>query len=75
METCRSKRGKQSIKRGSQNQDLRKEKGHATEEDIAAGISNEEDQKVNDKSEKLAGDGVGSINGKGLVELGRWIAK
>ena len=34
-------------KRGSKNQDLRKVKGDATDEDIAAGISKEEDQQGN----------------------------
>ena len=57
--------------RGSRNQGLRKVKGHATEEDIATGISTELDNPSNDKSDELADEGVEMVNGKGLAALGK----
>ena len=60
--------------RGVRNQDLRKVKGHATAEDIRLGRSNVKDKQGNDKSDDLADKGVESINGTGLVKLGKWIA-
>lgn len=62
------------LKRGSCNQSLRKVKGHATKEDIQKGISNEKDKEGNDKSDKLADEGVENIQGRGLVKLASWIA-
>ena len=60
--------------RGSRNQDLRKTEGHATQEDIAAGITTEVDKKGNGKSDQLVDEGVEMINGKGLAALGKWTA-
>ena len=59
-------------RRGIGNQSLRKVKGHATEEDVAKGISTCEDREGNDKSDKLADKGVEEIAGVGLVKLGKW---
>ena len=61
------------LKRGWQNQTLRKVKGHATEDDIVKGISNREDKKGNDLSDELADKGVEAIAGMGLVKLGKWL--
>ena len=55
--------------RGAGNQDLRKVKGHATEEDIEQGKSTVKDRNGNNKSDTLADRGVESINGVGLVKL------
>ena len=63
------------VQRGSSSQSLRKVKGHATKEDIQKGISNEEDKEGNDKSDKLADEGVESIQGRGFVKLASWIAE
>ena len=54
---------------------LRKVKGHATKDDVEAGIITEADKDGNDKSDGLADDGVDTINGKGLVALGKRIAE
>ena len=62
------------VQRGARNQSLRKVKGHATSEDVQQGLSNKEDKEGNDKSDKLADDGVESIQGRGLVELASWIS-
>ena len=48
--------------------------GHATDENTAARISNNVDQTGNEQSDGLADDGVDTIKGEGLVQLGRWIA-
>ena len=58
--------------RGIGNQTLRKVKGHATEEDVANGISTWEDREGNDKSDKLADKGVEEVVGVCLVKLGKW---
>ena len=42
------------LKRGIGNQTLRKVKGHATEQDVAKGLSTQEDRDGNDNSDKLA---------------------
>lgn len=63
------------VQRGSSSQSLRMVKGHATKEDIQKGISNEEDKEGNDKSDKLADEGVESIQGRGLVKLASWMAE
>ena len=47
-------------------------KGHATEKDVANGISTSEDREGNDKSDKLADKGVEEFAGKGFVKLGKW---
>ena len=62
------------LKRGIGNQDLRKVKGHATEDDIRAGRSNEYDRDGNDRSDTNADRGVEMIAGEGLVVLGKWTA-
>ena len=62
-------------KRGCGNQDLRKVKGHATEQDVAQGIATIEDKKGNDASDTLADIGVEAVAGKGLVKLGKWFEK
>ena len=61
--------------RGAGNQDLRKVKGHATEEDIEQGKSTVKDRNGNNKSDTLADRGVESINGVGLVKLGKRLAE
>ena len=58
--------------RGVGNQTLRKVKGHATEKDVAEGISIAKDRGGNDKSDKLADQGVEEIAGVGFVALGKW---
>ena len=58
--------------RGAGNQTLRKVKGHATEKDVAKGISTAEDREGNDIIDKLADKGVEEIAGVGLVKLGKW---
>ena len=62
------------VQRGAANQSLRKVKGHATNEDRQQGLSNNEDKEGNDKSDKLADDGVEHIQGRGLVKLASWIS-
>ena len=59
-------------RRGVGNQTLRKVKGHATDQDVAKGISTAEDRDGNDKSDELADKGVEEIAGVGLVKLGKW---
>ena len=59
-------------RRGTENQSLRKVKGHATEKDVKEGISTSEDREGNDKSDKLADKGVEEFVGVGLVKLGKW---
>ena len=56
--------------RGVGNQTLRKVKGHATEKDVAEGMSTAKDRDGNDKSDELADQGVEEIAGVGLVALG-----
>ena len=73
MATSGSKHGRQYSKEGSENQFLRKVKGHATEKDIENGVSNREDQEGNDYSDELADGGVEAIAGTGLVTLGQWL--
>ena len=53
------------LKRGAANQDLRKVKGHATKEDVEAGISTAADKTGSDKSDTNADEGVEKIKGKG----------
>ena len=72
MEISGNKPGSRSTKRGVGNQTLRKVKGHATEKDLAEGISTAKDRDGNDKSDKLADQGVEEIAGVGLVALGEW---
>jgi hypothetical protein len=62
------------IRRGVYNQDLRKVKGHATDEDIEAGRSNRYDRTGNDRSDTNADLGVQMCGGLGLVTLGKWVA-
>ena len=50
-------------------------KGHATKQDIEAGLSTAADKKGNDKSDANADDGVEMVKGKGLDALGKWIAE
>lgn len=59
-------------RRGIGNQALRKVKGHATEEDVANGVSTWEDREGNDKNDKLANKGVDEVAGVGLVKPGKW---
>ena len=61
--------------RGADSQRLRKVKGHATAEDVAAGRSTEEDRIGNDRSDTNADRGVECIHGKGLVVMAGWLAK
>lgn len=61
--------------RGADSQRLRKVKGHATSEDVAAGRSTKEDRIGNDRSDTNADKGVECIHGKGLVVLAGWLAK
>ena len=63
------------LKRGSQNQKLRKVKGHATRADIEAGLATQEDREGNDKADKEADEGVMAIQGEGLVLLADWMAR
>ena len=63
------------LQRGVESQDLRKVKGHATPKDIAEGRSNKIDAEGNDRSDKNADKGVELIMGRGLVVLGKWLAK
>lgn len=58
--------------RGVGSQTLRKAKGHATEKNVAEGISTAKDRDGNDKSDKPADQGVEEIAGIGLVALGKW---
>ena len=60
-----------SQERGVGNQTLQKVKGHATEKDVAEGISTAKDRGGNDKSDRLADQGVEEIAGVGLVALGK----
>ena len=60
--------------RGLSNQDLRKVKGHATEEDVREGRSTHQDKEGNDRSDRNADQGVEQLAGEGLVKLGKWIA-
>ena len=60
--------------RGLSNQDLRKVKGHATEEDVREGRSTHKDREGNDRSDKNADQGVEQLAGEGLVKLGTWVA-
>ena len=62
------------LRRGVDNQRLRKVKGHATAEDIEKGRSTTEDKIGNDKSDANADAGVEAIAGRGLVKLGSWAA-
>ena len=59
---------------GSANQTLRKVKGHATISAVQEGTSNHKDKVGNHISDGLADKGVQSIDGIGLVRLGKWIA-
>lgn len=61
--------------RGRDNQDLRKVKGHATQEDVGNGISNHEYKSGNDISDELADDGVDTLNGNGLARLSSWFGQ
>lgn len=61
-------------KRKAKNQDLRKDKGHATLLDIQEGRSTLKDKIGNNIGDELADRGAQSINGPGLVRLGRWLA-
>ena len=63
------------LKRGPGNQDLRKVKGHATNQDVEKGKATKEDRHGNDKSDKIADEGVEAIGGRGLVKLGAWLEK
>jgi len=63
------------LQRGSRNQRLPKVKGHAKEIDIREGRSTPEDRKGNDTADTNADTGVDLLGGKGLTELGRWVAK
>ena len=63
------------LKKGAANQDLRKVKGHATNEDVEAGISTAVDKIGNDKSDANVGEGVEKIKAKGLIVLGKWIVE
>jgi hypothetical protein len=63
------------LKRGAKNQDLRKVKGHATEQQVQEGQATRADKVGNDKSDDLADDGVRDIGGRGLVKLADWLAK
>ena len=63
------------LKRGAQNQRLRKVKGHATDADVAAGRASQQDKEGNDKADDNADKGVESIQGPGLVELAGWAAR
>ena len=62
------------LKRGSMNQQLRKVKGHATEEDVEKGVATKEDKVGNDNSDILADKGVQDLQGAGLVKLAEWNA-
>ena len=53
--------------RGLANQDLRKVKGHATEEDVREGRSTHQDKDGNDRSDSNADQGVELLAGEGLV--------
>ena len=57
------------LKRGAANQDPRKVKGHATNEDVEAGISTAADKTGNDKHDTNADEGVEKIKGRGLTVL------
>ena len=63
------------LKRGAENQKLRKVRGHATDEDVAAGRATQQDMEGNDKADKCADKGVEAIQGPGLVELAKWAAE
>ena len=58
--------------KGTGNQTLRKVKGHATDKDIAKGVSNAEDKERNNKSDELVDKCVEEIAGVGLVKLRKW---
>ena len=62
------------LSRGVHNQDLRKVKGHATEEDVGKGIATREDKVGYDNSDTLADKGAQEVQGAGLVKLAGWIA-
>ncbi len=63
------------IKRGAGNQQMRKVKGHATDEMVLNGTVKKEDKIGNDKSDENADLGVRSIHGVGLVKLAKWLAQ
>ena len=63
------------LKRGPGNQDLRKVKGHAPKQDVGKGKATKEDRHGNDRSDKIADEGVEAIGGRGLVKLGDWLGK
>ena len=58
------------LRRGIENQRVRKVKGHATQEDVDAGVTTEADKRGNDKSDENADEGVKSIAGAGLRPMG-----
>ena len=62
-------------KRGAHNQKLRKVKGHADDDDVAAARATKEDQVGNDRSDTNADKGVLCIHGPGLVTLAKWLAE
>ena len=62
-------------KRGAASEDLIKVKGHATNEEVEAGISTAADTTGNNKSDANADEGVEKIKGEGLIVLGKWIAE
>ena len=62
------------LRRGHEHQRVRKVKGHATQEDVEAGVTTEADKRGNDRSDENADEGVRNIAGVGLVRLGQWVA-
>ena len=63
------------LARGTGNQQIRKVKGHATEEMVLNGTVKKEDKIGNDKSDENADLGVLSIHGVGLLKLAKWLAQ
>ena len=63
------------LARGAGNQQMRKVKGHATDEMVNNGTVKKEDKVGNDKSDENADLGVRSIQGAGLVMLAKWLAQ
>ena len=62
------------LRRGARNQQIRKVKGHATNDDVEKGKSTREDQYGNDKADKNADVGVEMVYGGGFAKLGQWLA-
>ena len=60
-------------RRVSRNQSLRTVKGHVTLKDIESGKNNARDKLGDIKIDEWTDRGVHSINGTGIVRLGKWI--